>query len=489
MTTSHTPSTLTIRRAGVLLHPTSLPGGEDLGELGPDAFHFIDFLCTAGITVWQVLPLGPTHDDLSPYMSLSVHAGNPDLISFQRLQEWGWLSADDARLKTRHHKLRAAQEGFEREAGEEDRRAYRDFVAANESWLEDYALYQALRERHHGAHWSEWPAPLRDGEAKAVKKARAESATTLEHIRFEQYVFFRQWLDIKRYANERGIELFGDMPIFVAHDSAEVWANRDLFDLDAGGHPLTVAGVPPDYFSETGQLWGNPHYRWERMAEDGYRWWIDRLRTALDLYDRVRIDHFRGFEAYWQIDAQAETAIDGSWVKGPGDEFFAAITQALPHLPLVAEDLGIITPEVETLRDRWGLPGMKILQFAFDGGADNLYLPHNHPHNAVVYTGTHDNDTTLGWYQQLPHDTQAYIREYLASHEDMPWALIRTALASTARLAVIPMQDLLALDSDARMNTPSITEGNWRWRFQWAQVMPELAPKLARMCQLYGRVK
>jgi 4-alpha-glucanotransferase len=479
----HNISTLTARRAGVLLHPTSLPGG----ELGPEAFHFIDFLSAAGVGVWQVLPLGPTHGDLSPYMSLSVHAGNADLISIARLQEWGWLSPADAALETRHHQLLAAHEGFEREASEEDRQAFRDFVAAHQFWLEDYALYQALRERHHGAHWSEWPAPLRDGETKALRKARAESAATVEHIRFEQYVFFRQWLDIKRYANERGIQLFGDMPIFVAHDSAEVWANRELFDLDDAGQARTVAGVPPDYFSKTGQLWGNPHYRWERMAADGYRWWIARLRTAQGLYDRVRIDHFRGFEAYWQIDAKSATAIDGCWVKGPGDDFFVAITQALPHLPLVAEDLGIITPEVETLRDRWGLPGMKILQFAFDGGADNLYLPHNHPHNAVVYTGTHDNDTTLGWHQQLPQDKQAYIRDYLASNDDMPWPLIRAALASTARLAVIPMQDLLALGSDARMNTPSVPDGNWRWRFQWEQVTPELAPRLARLCRLYGR--
>jgi 4-alpha-glucanotransferase len=490
-TPTPTVSTLTKRQAGVLLHPTSLPAEEGLGDLGLEAFRFVDFLQAAGMGVWQVLPVGPTHEDLSPYMSLSVHAGNPNLISLQRLREWGWLEEGEAAGQDRQQQLHAARLGFETRADEAERQDLRDFVSNHESWLEDYALYQVLRERHQGAHWDDWPASLRDREPQALAEVAAQDAERLAQVRFEQYVFFRQWADIKRYANARGVQLFGDMPIFVAHDSAEVWARRELFDLDDRGRPRTVAGVPPDYFSETGQLWGNPHYRWDRMARNGYRWWLERLHTAQDLYDRLRIDHFRGFEAYWQIDAGAETAMGGHWVQGPGDDFFRAVTRALPDLPLVAEDLGIITPEVEALRDRWGLPGMKILQFAFDGSADNPYLPENQSPNAVVYTGTHDNDTSLGWFTALPHKAQAqvrdYLRTYLGSDEAMPWALVCCALAAPANLAIIPMQDLLELGSAARMNTPSVTEGNWRWGFDWSQLPADLAPRLCHWLQYYGR--
>jgi 4-alpha-glucanotransferase len=550
------PCTLPRRRAGVLLHPSSLPGGDELGdgelgELGSEAFRFVEFLAAANIGVWQVLPLGPTHADLSPYMSPSAHAGNPRLISLQRLREWGWL-ADNVLTSgepqhRRHGLLQAAHSGFETHASAADQQALQDFCDKHQFWLDDYALYQALRQAHYGRPWVDWPIALRDRQLQALHEAANTLADAVAQARFEQFVFFRQWAEIKQYANERDIELLGDMPIFVAHDSAEVWAQRDYFSLDDQGQPLTVAGVPPDYFSETGQRWGNPHYRWARMAEDGYQWWVARLRTALELFDRVRIDHFRGFEAYWEIPASAETAIDGHWVPGPGDDFFNALLREfhcamntpevdlgykvnvsegnrqgefprrgkggppgqegalgckvnasegsregnLGCLPLVAEDLGVITPAVEALRDRYGLPGMKILQFAFGGGADNPYLPHHHQRNAVVYTGTHDNDTTLGWYRALDGDVQHYVRRYLGDTDnddaDMPWALIRAALASPARLAIIPLQDLLELGGEARMNTPAQTEGNWRWRFQWSQVPTDLAGRLKDLVQLYGR--
>lgn len=481
------------RRAGVLLHPTSLPCGEEVGELGHDAFRFIEFLQAAGITVWQVLPLGPTHADLSPYMSPSVHAGNPRMISLERLHECGWLDKNlevSGDTQQRHRKLlRAALRGFEANASEQDRLAYRAYQEKHKLWLEDFAIYQSLRHLHRGLSWTEWPQGLRDRDPRALNEAHIELADDIEQACFEQFVFYNQWLEIKQYANDHGILLLGDIPIFVAHDSAEVWACREYFDLDNEGHPRTVAGVPPDYFSETGQLWGNPHYCWSRMAEDGYQWWINRLHTALSLFDEVRIDHFRGFEAYWEIDAGAETAMDGRWVKGPGEDLFEALKKEFPHLPLVAEDLGIITPEVEQLRDHYGLPGMKILQFAFDGNPENPYLTHNHPVNSVVYTGTHDNNTSLGWYEELDENTQSYVRDYLGVGEDvfMPWAMINAALSSPARLAMIPMQDLLGLGSEARMNVPGAAEDNWRWRFRWDQVPPELASRLAHVVRLYGR--
>ncbi len=481
------------RRAGVLLHPTSLPCGEELGELGSDAFRFIEFLQAAGFTVWQVLPLGPTHGDLSPYMSPSVHAGNPDMISLQQLRECGWLVEDidvsgDSQQR-RHKLLCAALQGFEASAREQDRLAFGAFQEKHKLWLDDFAIYQSLSRKYQGLPWTEWPSGLRDRDSQALNEAHIELAGEIEQACFEQFVFYSQWLEIKQYANERGILLFGDMPIFVAHDSADVWAGREYFDLDEEGHPLTVAGVPPDYFSETGQLWGNPHYLWSRMAEDGYQWWITRLRTALDIFDVVRIDHFRGFEAYWEIDAKAETAIDGHWVKGPGEDLFKALNKAFPYLPLVAEDLGVITPEVEQLRDHYGLPGMKILQFAFDGSSGNPYLPHNHSVNSVVYTGTHDNNTSLGWYDELDEDTQNYMRDYLGAKEDasIPQLMTNTALSSPARLAMIPMQDLLGLDGEARMNVPAEAADNWRWRFQWDQVPSELAGQLAHVVKLYGR--
>ncbi len=481
------------RRAGVLLHPTSLPGSVGNGDLGEEAYRFIDFLVECGVSLWQMLPLGPTHSDRSPYQCLSVHAGDTRLISLQRLVDAGWL--DDAGLDPqqdidaqRKVRLAAAYNGFLGHADNEARTALKAFSEQHAGWLDDFVLYQALRDEFNQSAWFDWPAPLRDREADALKEARKRLASAMERARFEQFLFFQQWTQLRRYANDRGVLLFGDIPIFVAYDSAEVWAERRWFKLDEAGELTVVAGVPPDYFSETGQRWGNPHYDWEAMARDGYRWWLKRIGTQLELFDLMRIDHFRGFEAYWEIDAAADTAVEGRWVSGPGADFFEAVRKAFDGLPLVAEDLGVITPEVTALRQQFGLPGMKILQFAFDGSADNPYLPHNHEPLSVVYTGTHDNNTTLGWYQELSDDQRYFVRDYLGIEaEPMPWPLVRAALASVARLAVLPMQDVLGLDGSHRMNVPGVTEGHWQWRFDREQLLPEHSERLKAWVQLYGR--
>ena len=481
------------RRAGVLLHPTSLPGGAGNGDLGPEAYRFVDFIADCGLRLWQTLPLGPPHEDLSPYQCLSVHAGNFRLISLQLLVEQGWL--DDAVLDEsgdldaqRKVRLTAAYNGFQRKAGKDERESFVLFKKDHARWLDDFALYQAVRTGQGGKAWYLWPDALRDRDADALEGERKRLAAQLEQVRFEQFLFYKQWKQLHCYANDRGVLLFGDIPIFVAHDSADVWAHREWFFVDEKGRLEVVAGVPPDYFSETGQRWGNPHYRWDVLRKDGFGWWLERIRSQMEMFDLARIDHFRGFEAYWEIDAQAETAIDGRWVKGPGESFFQVLKQVFGDLPLVAEDLGVITPEVTALRKQFELPGMKILQFAFDGSSDNPYLPHNHEELSVVYTGTHDNNTTLGWYHELSDEQRRAVCHYLGdSNEPMPGLLVRTALASVARLAVIPMQDILGLDAAHRMNIPGITEGNWRWRFEWEQVQPEHRQRLQDWIQLYGR--
>jgi 4-alpha-glucanotransferase len=482
---------LATRRAGILLHLTSLPGAGMCGNMGPEAFRFVDFLAAAGQSVWQFLPIGPTHDDGSPYQCLSLHAGNPLYISAEFLRNAGWLEKSGEPAKNpagQGRLLDKAYQGFMRGAGDEDRRRFSEFTAANRHWLEDYALYVVLREAHRHASWVDWPPALRDREPAGLQAARHKYKEGLERVYFEQFVFYQQWRFLKDYANRHGILLFGDLPIFVAHDSADVWAQQDYFQLDDTGHPTVVAGVPPDYFSATGQRWGNPHYRWDRMRQDGFQWWIVRLKTQLELFDLVRIDHFRGFEAYWEIPASHDTAMGGRWVEAPGDALFDVLRRYFDPLPVVAEDLGFITPEVEALRIRHGFPGMKILQFAFEGGPTNPYLPHNHHHLAVVYTGTHDNDTTVGWYTALPADTRRHVDEYLHSaDEPMPWPLIRAALASVGTLAVVPMQDVLAMGGEHRMNTPGKPDGNWRWRFDWYQVGEGAASRLRRLCELYGR--
>jgi len=482
------------RRAGILLHITSLPGPAQCGDLGADAYRFIDFIQKTGFTVWQILPVGPTQTDGSPYQSSSMHAGNPRLISVRDLVDQALLPSEFA-LKEgitdaeKKQLLYRAWKIFQSSPRHEMRQELDRFIAENSSWLENYTLFRALREDNGGRCWWEWPAPIRDCDPTAMAQARHRLGSCIDYIRFEQFQFFRQWMNLKRYANERGILLFGDMPIFVAHDSAEVWAHREFFELDSEGHPLVVAGVPPDYFSETGQRWGNPLYRWEKMAQEGFSFWVDRMKTQLQLFDLIRVDHFRGFEAYWEIPAANENAIDGRWVKAPGDRLFDHLHRIYDPLPLVAEDLGIITPEVDALRLKFGLPGMKILQFAFTGEADNPYLPFRHEANSVAYTGTHDNDTTLGWYLGLDDTSRLDVDEYLGrSKEVMPWPMIRAALASRSRLAVIPMQDLLALGNAHRMNLPGTTEGNWNWRFQWQSIEDDLVQRLRKRVEIYGRI-
>ena len=476
------------RRAGILLHPTSLPGPGSQGRLGSEARRFIDFLAACGVSVWQVLPLGPTHADGSPYQCLSAHAGDPALVDLADLIARGWLPPD-ADLADRSACLSRAWHGFQAHADAAAWDAFKAFRHRHRHWLEDFALFMALRRRFPSGSWADWPRPLRDRQPSALQRAREEEAEAIEREVFVQYLFFSQWQALREQARERGIRLFGDMPIFVAWDSADVWAHRDWFKLDADGRPEVVAGVPPDYFSPTGQRWGNPHYDWARMEEDGFRWWVERMGTQLELFDLVRIDHFRGFEACWEIPAGDETAEHGWWAKAPGEALLSRLFAVFGQLPLVAEDLGIITPEVEALRDRFGLPGMKILQFAFDGGPQNPYLPHNVIPNSVIYTGTHDNDTTLGWYRHDEPRLRPVLADYLGCEPaDMPWPLIRLALASVSRLAVLPLQDVLALGSEHRMNTPGTTEGNWRWRFDWAMVPEDAAGRLRHLNEIFGRL-
>ena len=480
------------RRAGLLLHLSSLPGPAETGDMGSEARHFVDFLQVSGMSVWQMLPIGPTQFDGSPYQSSSMHAGNPRFISLEPLVEEGWLPAEAlaagsiSDAEKRRLLLRAWRE-FQRSADPGRHDELRAFVE-QQPWLPEYALFRALHEEQ-GSCWWEWPEPLRDRDPETLRRVRERLTQAIGYIQFEQHLFFRQWQALKAYANERGVWLFGDMPIFVAHDSAEVWTHRDMFMLDAAGHPEMVAGVPPDYFSATGQRWGNPLYRWEAMEADGFSFWEERMRTQLQLFDLVRIDHFRGFESFWAIPAEDDNAINGRWMSAPGDALFERLHQIYDPLPLVAEDLGIITPEVEALRLKYGLPGMKILQFAFSGESTNPYLPFRHERNSVVYTGTHDNDTTRGWYLALDDGQRRYVDEYLGrSREVMPWPLIRAALASRSRLAILPMQDVLGLDSSGRMNLPGTTEGNWGWRFDWAQVEEDLALRLYQRVEMYGRL-
>ena len=477
------------RRAGVLLHPTSLPGDGENGDFGKHAYWFVDWMVRARLGVWQVLPLGPTHDNGSPYQSMSAYAGNPALISLELLVQDGLLSEQAVRdagcsravcLEQAFACLKERRDGIYGE--------YLAFRNAHKNWLDDHCLFQALRSRYGASSWLQWPEGLRARRPRALQRARRELTAQIDLEAFRQFVFYRQWLALRRYANERGVLLFGDLPIFVDLDSADVWAYQQYFQLKDNGEPAVVAGVPPDYFSATGQRWGNPLYDWERLAEDGYRWWIDRIRCQLTLFDFIRIDHFRGFESYWQIPAEEPTALNGQWMKGPGDALFEAIGAALGRLPLVAEDLGLITEEVTALRRRHHLPGMKVLQFAFDGSAQNPYLPHYHCRNSVVYTGTHDNDTTLGWYQHLDEGTKVYIDDYLGGRvERPPWPFIRTAMASVAELAIVPMQDFLELGSEHRMNQPGVSEGNWRWRFGWEQVPEDLADRIRHWCERYDR--
>ncbi|HCB13131.1 MAG TPA: 4-alpha-glucanotransferase [Gammaproteobacteria bacterium] len=482
------------RRAGLLLHPTSLPGHYDNGDLGPNAYRFVDLIAACGFTVWQTLPLGPTHDDLSPYSAQSVHAGNPRLIALEPLLKAGWLQPDpgpesgEEGWAYRQRRLIEAYQGFQQH-GAAGQDAYAVFQHHHAHWLNDYALYQAIHAAHEHRGWFEWPRALRDRHPDALAKAQKEHAEVIIQRKFEQFLFFQQWIALKQYANERNILIFGDIPLFVGYDSADVWAQRKAFQLDQEGQREVVAGVPPDYFSATGQLWGNPHYDWEAMRLNDFQWWKERIRTQFTQFDLLRIDHFRGLEAYWEVPAQEETAVHGRWQPAPGDALLKALRKEFGRLPLVAEDLGIITPEVEALRDAHNLPGMKVLQFAFGGDAGNPYLPHQHIGNTVVYTGTHDNNTTLGWFNELDMGARTHLFDYLGGKpEQMPELLVRAALASVAQLAIIPLQDMLALGGEHRMNQPGVANGCWRWRFQWEQVEPQIAGHYRHLLELYGRV-
>lgn len=484
------------RRAGVLLHITSLPGSGQQGDLGQDAYDFVNFLSTAGITVWQTLPLGVTHNDGSPYQCLSAHAGNVQLINTNWFVNVGWLptyeQCDDCHRKdSKFYKsclITKAFYNFLDYAKPEDKADFRQFCQDKAFWLNDFALFMAIRNEFNQQCWNQWPEPLKQRHEDAIKTISLRLKSEIEIIKFEQYVFFRQWMALKAYANERGVLLFGDIPIFVSYDSADVWANRSVFKLNADGEMSVVAGVPPDYFSETGQRWGNPHYNWNTLEQTGFHWWIERMQTQIEQFDILRIDHFRGLEAAWEIPANEPTARVGEWVKAPGEALLKAIFAKLGNISLVAEDLGVITPEVEALRDEFNLPGMKILQFAFGGNADNPYLPDNYEKNCVVYTGTHDNDTTLGWSEKLSEAERNYIFDYLGCPSvSLHCALIQTALGSVANLAIIPMQDILELNSEHRMNTPGTTEGNWHWRFQWYQLTSERAARLAHLVALFNR--
>ena len=487
-------SSLSSRRAGVMLHITSLPGPGRNGDLGDEARHFVDFLVDSGFSYWQILPVGPTRSDNSPYSTSSIHAGNPLLINLDYLVHRGWL--DGAKLNSkslsREKRLLALHQawgGFKRYADEQQQSRLTNFVQEHRYWLDDYALFRAIRKDQECKVWWEWPEELRDRSESALADIKQRLSHEIDYVHFEQFVFFQQWEDMKAYANQRGVKLFGDMPIFVAHDSAEVWANQSDFLLDEHGMPTVVAGVPPDYFSETGQRWGNPLYNWEHLQKSGFSFWVQRLKTQLALYDLIRIDHFRGFESYWEIAAEEETAINGRWVSAPGEALFARLNQEYKGLPLVAEDLGIITPEVESLRDSFSLPGMKVLQFAFSGDVKNPHLPFKYPPNSVVYAGTHDNDTTIGWYESLDQDTKSYVDDFLGNSSlDMPWPMIWKVLASPSDLAILMMQDLLELGGEHRMNTPGTTEGNWEWRFDWEKVDSGLAAKLRRRNFMYGRL-
>ena len=480
------------RRTGVLLHLTSLPGIGPCGTLGPEAFNFVSFLADCGMSVWQMLPVGPTQEDGSPYQTSSVHAGNPRLIALEPLLEPGWLNelpdlSGDGANAAKSAALHRSWDGFRRKSTPSDRDQLATFAADHAYWLDDYVLFRALREEQRCCWW-EWPESLRDRDPDAMSRTRERLLADIDFITFEQFLFFSQWQRLRDHTKGLGIKLFGDMPIFVAHDSAEVWAKPHEFQLKPDGTPRVVAGVPPDYFSSSGQRWGNPLYRWDRMQADGFRFWLDRMRTQTSLFDMIRIDHFRGFESCWEIPAEEESAVNGRWVKALGHELFERLHQRLGELHLIAEDLGIITDEVEALRRKFRLPGMKVLQFAFSGDPNNPYLPFNHGRDSVVYTGTHDNDTSLGWYESLDRAGRGYVDEYLGhSSEAMPRPLVRCALASRAYLAILPLQDILGLGGEHRMNVPGTTLGNWTWRFDWAQVGVDLPAELHGLVRLYGR--
>ena len=493
------------RASGVLLHPTSLPGPHGSGDCGAAAYHFVDWLVGCGQSLWQILPLNGIGAGHSPYASRSAFAGNLLLVDLHELQQQGWLTepqlaptpgllaqhvAYDEVLPYRMQRLGwAAERFFALPADNPARQRFTQFCQRHAVWLDDYALFMALDEAFAPADWCDWPTALARRDRAALDDAGARHAARIDFWKFGQWCFTRQWLELRRYANQHGVRIVGDVPIFVAHHSADVWAHQMLFELDADGRPAVVAGVPPDYFSATGQRWGNPLYRWEVHARDGYAWWTQRLRSVFEWVDIVRIDHFRGFAGYWEIAAAEPTAQHGRWRTGPGAALFEAIEAALGPMPIIAEDLGLITPDVEALRRRFAMPGMRILQFAFGGDAGNTHLPHHHERDAVVYPGTHDNDTSVGWWATASEHERSFARDYLGfDGDDIAWALIRCAYASVADTAIVAMQDVLSLGGPARLNFPGQANGWWTWRLQWHQVDDSHARRLWALCRLFDRL-
>jgi 4-alpha-glucanotransferase len=494
---------LSARSAGILLHPTSLPSRGGIGDLGPEAYAFADFLSSSRVGRWQVLPLSPPGLGNSPYSAISAFAGNPLLVSLERLAEHGWIGKDRLRklpdasgridfAEVKATKLPLLQQAAQRflERGNGDRRRFEAFKQDHAWWLEDFVLFDVMRQVHSGATWSEWPRELARREADGLRRFGLEYQRELEVERAIQFAFFEQWRGLRHYCARSSIRIVGDVAIFVNYDSADVWRYPELFFLDDNMQPTVVAGVPPDAFSETGQRWGNPLYRWDRCKALGYDWWVQRMGWALKTCDIVRLDHFRGFESYWEIPAAEPTAVHGRWVKGPADDLFEALRSRLGDLPFIAEDLGLITEEVHALRERLSIPGMKVLQFGFGDPGAHIYLPQNFEPNCVVYTGTHDNDTTAGWWQSsATGDEKQHAAIYFGEPGDgMHWAFIRAAFASVARLAIVPLQDVLGLGSEARMNTPSLSDGNWGWRFSRGALSSTLARKLAAVSELSDRV-
>ncbi len=491
------------RQSGLLLHPSSLPSPYGIGDLGQAAYAFVDFLHETQQSIWQVLPLGPTGFGDSPYQSFSAFAGNPLLISldllrndllldaydFTQLHDFKQDFVDYTLVRDFHWRLlRQAWQRFGKLNNKQVNEQFAAFCQREQAWLDDYALFVAIKKDQHDAAWTDWPAALRDRDPQALAQQKKALADEVELQRFVQFIFDRQWSALKAYANAQGVQILGDLPIFVAGDSADVWAHPQQFLLDERGHPSVVAGVPPDYYSETGQLWGNPLYDWKTMKKDGYAWWKARMRAALRQADRVRLDHFRGFAAFWQIPASAKTAVDGAWVTGPGEAFFKSLKKELGTLPLVAEDLGLITEDVHALRRAISVPGMAVLHFAFGGEADNIYLPHNLDKNCLLYTGTHDNNTTRGWYDEIDEATRHHVRSYLGCDgHDIAWGLIRLAMCSIAQTVMIPVQDLLSLGAAARMNTPSGLQGNWAWRLRPGALDAGLRARLQGITRMYGR--
>lgn len=491
------------RASGILLHPTSLPGQYGIGTIGTEARRWVDFLADTGCGLWQVLPLGPTGFGDSPYQSFSSFAGNPYLIDVDELLADGLLKSEDLADMPDFPengvdfglvipwKLTVLDRAFLRfgTMGGALQEEFAAFRAEQAYWVNDFGLFMALKDAHGGAPWASWEPELRDRHPQALQQAAATHAAVLERHIFRQWLFYRQWRALRSYANQKGVRLIGDVPIFVAHDSADVWPHRELYSIDEQGNPTVVAGVPPDYFSPTGQLWGNPLYRWDVHRQDGYRWWKSRISAVLQLVDIIRIDHFRGFAGYWEVPFGMPTAEKGRWAPGPGEDFFHSLKEGLGDLPLIAEDLGEITPDVFALRDRFGLPGMKILQFAFSGDPEEKFLPHNYPANCVAYTGTHDNDTTLGWYRSAPDSERDFCRRYLGrSSNDIVWNMIRAIWSSVAVFAIAPLQDFLLLGGEARMNYPGNPSGNWSWRMPAGALSGHLQDSIKDFNFIYNRM-